>query len=161
MSRAGYQTGVDIAISLDIAASEFYEDETYHLRLENRKLRADQFGQLIESWIENYPICSIEDPFSEMDFKSWQFFAKRWKDKIQIIGDDLFTTNPVKLKDGIENNLANSVLIKLNQIGTVSETLSVSRWHRMPGGSLLFQQGQVKQKIDLSPILRLLPVQDN
>jgi enolase len=78
---------------------------------------------VIESWIKNYPICSLEDPFHEMDFEAWKLFANQWKDKIQIIGDDLFTTNPVKLKHGIENNLANSVLIKLNQIGTVSETL--------------------------------------
>ncbi|MBK8501429.1 MAG: phosphopyruvate hydratase [Saprospiraceae bacterium] len=123
IERSGYRPGIDIAISLDIAASEFYENNKYHLRLEGRKLSADEFCKVVESWIENYPICSLEDPFAEMDFEAWQLFADRWKDKIQIIGDDLFTTNPVKLQHGIENSLANSVLIKLNQIGTVSETL--------------------------------------
>ena len=124
IEHSGYQPATDIAISLDIAASEFYERPNYLLRLEDRKLNAGEFYQVIESWIENYAICSLEDPFAEMDFATWQLFTDRWKNKIQIIGDDLFTTNPIRLKHGIENNLANSILIKLNQIGTVTETLT-------------------------------------
>lgn len=123
IEKAGYRPGIDIAISLDIAASEFYHGGHYHLRLEGRKFSASGFTGLVENWLSQYPICSIEDPFAEEDIPSWKDFNRNWNDKIQIIGDDLFVTNPSRLKDGIAQKLANSVLIKLNQIGTVSETL--------------------------------------
>ncbi len=123
IEKAGYRPGLDIALSLDIAASEFYHGGHYHLRLENRKFSPSGFIEVVENWLKQYPICSIEDPFAEEDIPSWKNLNGNWNGKIQIIGDDLFATNPSRLKNGIEQKLANSVLIKLNQIGTVSETL--------------------------------------
>jgi len=127
IEAAGYIPGSDVSISVDIAASEFYQDNTYQLSLEKRTLSSEGFTTLLEAWIDRYAICSIEDPFAEQDILSWQSFATKWKDKIQIVGDDLFVTNKDRLEIGIRKELGNSILIKLNQIGTVSETLSCIR----------------------------------
>lgn len=124
---AGLVPGKDVAISLDIAASELYHDDQYHLKLDRSVLSSGEFMSLMESWINEYPICSIEDPFSELDHTTWQTFTSRWKNKIQIIGDDLFVTNREKLTNGVQHSLANSILIKLNQIGTVTETVQCIR----------------------------------
>ncbi|MCB0687555.1 MAG: phosphopyruvate hydratase [Saprospiraceae bacterium] len=121
--RAGYIPGKDISISLDIAATEFYTDGKYHLKLEDRYLSATQFAQVLDDWINKYAVCSIEDPFSEVDHIAWSTFTEKWGDKLQLIGDDLFVTNQRLLQQGIKQKLANSILIKLNQIGTVTETL--------------------------------------
>jgi len=121
--KAGYSPGEEIHLSLDIAASEFYENGRYHLSLEKQSYTGDQFYKIISEWCERYPIISIEDPFDEMDHPNWKRFAKEFVDKIQIIGDDLFTTDIDRVKEGKEDKLANSVLIKLNQIGTVTETI--------------------------------------
>lgn len=120
---AGYSPGEDIHLSLDIAASEFYDNGQYHLSLENRSLTGDQFYNVISGWCKQYPIISIEDPFAETDTPNWKRFTKEFGKKIQIIGDDLFTTDIERVKEGKEQKLANSVLIKLNQIGTVTETI--------------------------------------
>ncbi|MCB0665748.1 MAG: phosphopyruvate hydratase [Saprospiraceae bacterium] len=122
--QAGLTPGREVSISLDIAASEFYDKNQYHLKLDNRVLSSHEFSALLGSWLEDYAICSIEDPFSEHDISSWRQFTSAWSDKIQIIGDDLFVTHRKRLENGIRDRLANSILIKLNQIGTVSETLA-------------------------------------
>lgn len=124
IEKAGYTAGEDIHISLDIAASELYENGNYHLSLENRSLTGTQFYEVISDWCKRYPIISIEDPFSETDITNWKKFTKEFGDKLQIIGDDLFTTDIERVKKGRENELANSVLIKLNQIGTVTQTIN-------------------------------------
>ncbi|MDR9410924.1 MAG: phosphopyruvate hydratase, partial [Balneolaceae bacterium] len=120
---AGYLPGEDVQLSLDIAASEFYDNGRYHLNLDNRSLTGDQFYKVISGWCKQYPIISIEDPFAETDTLNWKRFTKEFGNKIQIIGDDLFTTDIKRVKEGKEDKLANSVLIKLNQIGTVTETI--------------------------------------
>ncbi|MCG2587238.1 phosphopyruvate hydratase [Rhodohalobacter sulfatireducens] len=120
---AGYSLGEDVQLSLDIAASEFYDNGRYHLNLDNRSLTGDQFYKVISGWCKQYPIISIEDPFAETDTLNWKRFTKEFGNKIQIIGDDLFTTDIKRVKEGKEDKLANSVLIKLNQIGTVTETI--------------------------------------
>lgn len=133
IQRAGYVPGRDIHLSLDIAASEFYNDGMYNLRLENRLFSPDQFYENISGWCNRYPIISIEDPFSETDISNWQRFTKEFGNRIQIIGDDLFTTDINRVKKGKEDKLANSVLIKLNQIGTVTETLQCIRQTQLFG----------------------------
>lgn len=123
IEKAGYNPGDDIQISLDIAASEFYDNGRYHLSLDNRSLTGHQFYDMIAGWCKKYPIISIEDPFAETDEPNWKRFTKEFGNKIQIVGDDLFTTDIERVKEGKEGSLANSVLIKLNQIGTVTETI--------------------------------------
>jgi enolase len=124
IEKAGYSPGKDIYLSLDIAASEFYDNGRYHLSLENRSLTGDQFYDVISGWCKQYPIISIEDPFAETDTPNWKRFTKEFGRGVQIIGDDLFTTDIERVKEGKEDKLANSVLIKLNQIGTVTETIN-------------------------------------
>ncbi|KXX69490.1 phosphopyruvate hydratase [Flammeovirga sp. SJP92] len=123
IQRAGYEAGKDVAISLDIAASDLFDGENYHLRLENKKLTPDEFYAMMKDWCEKYPIVSIEDPFADTEFDYWKKFTQEFGHCVQIIGDDLFTTNIKRIEEGIAQQLANSVLIKLNQIGSVSETL--------------------------------------
>ena len=127
IGMAGYSPGQDVAISLDIAASELFRDGSYHLGLESRAFSPEEFAELLVAWCERYPIVSVEDPFAEDDFAAWAAFTKRMGGKIQIIGDDLFTTNLERIQYGIDKQLANAVLIKLNQIGTVTETLQCIR----------------------------------
>lgn len=124
---AGYRAGDDIHLSLDIAASEFYSDGMYHLKLEDKSLTPNQFYDLISGWCKKYPIFSIEDPFSETDLDNWKKLTASHGEKLQIIGDDLFTTDIKRVREGKKQTLANSVLIKLNQIGTVTETIDCIR----------------------------------
>ncbi|WP_373517819.1 phosphopyruvate hydratase, partial [Pricia sp.] len=123
IEKAGYVAGKDVAISLDIAASDLYDGTSYNLPLDNKSYSPDEFYDCLKSWCKKYPIISIEDPFADTDFKNWKRFTAEMGSKIQIIGDDLFTTNLKRIQEGIDQDLANSVLIKLNQIGTVSETI--------------------------------------
>jgi enolase len=127
IEKAGYQPGKDIHLSLDIAASEFFQDGKYHLSLENRSMKPEQFYFLIEKWCREYPIISIEDPFEESDTENWQRLTESFGHSVQIIGDDLYTTDIRRVEDGYHNELTNSVLIKLNQIGTVTETMECIR----------------------------------
>lgn len=127
ISVAGYNEGEDVHLSLDIAASELYQNGRYHLQLENKSLTPDEFYKVISKWCSQYPILSIEDPFSETDTANWKRFMVEYGDRIQIVGDDLFTTDINRVIKGKENGLANSVLIKLNQIGTVTETIECIR----------------------------------
>jgi len=120
---AGYRPGQDIYIALDPASSEFYVDGKYQLKAEGKSLSSEEMIDYYEDLIKKYPIISIEDGLAEDDWKGWQLMNKRLGDKIQIMGDDIFVTNVERLKRGIKEKTANSILIKLNQIGTLTETL--------------------------------------
>ena len=122
IAEAGYEAGKEVALSLDIAATEFYQDGKYHLGLEKESFSSPEFCDLMIQWCEKYPIISIEDPLAENDWEGWERFTNAMGRKVQIIGDDLFTTNIKRIDKGISRGIANSVLIKLNQIGTVTET---------------------------------------
>ncbi len=122
--QAGYQPGTDVAIAIDVAATELYKDEQYHLAVESKVLTRGELIDLYESWVSKYPIISIEDGLAEDDWAGWKLLTEKLGSKIQIIGDDLFVTNLKRLQQGIEGKAANAILIKLNQIGTVTETIS-------------------------------------
>ena len=121
--NAGYKPGVDIFLGMDAAASEFYKDGNYELTSEGKTLTAGEMTDLFADWVAKYPIISIEDGLYENDWAGWKEHTDRLGDKIQLVGDDLFVTDPATLKDGIEKGVANSILIKVNQIGTLTETL--------------------------------------
>ena len=121
IEKAGYKPGEDILLALDVASSEFYENGVY--KFEGKKLDYEGMIRFYEKLIEKYPIVSIEDPLSENDWEGWKVITKELGSKVQLVGDDLFTTNPKILKKGIDEGVANAILVKLNQIGTVSETL--------------------------------------
>lgn len=123
IEAAGYKPGKDIGIALDAAASEFYKNDKYILKSENKKLSTAETIDYFENLIDRYPILSIEDGLAEQDWKGWKLMTDRLEGSIQIVGDDIFVTNPKIFAKGIEQGIANSILIKLNQIGTVSETL--------------------------------------
>ncbi len=123
IDKAGYTAGKDVYLALDVAASEFYEDGSYNLASENKKFSAEQFVDYLADWVSRYPIISIEDGLDESDWDGWKIMSERLNDKIQIVGDDLFVTNPKILARGIEQKIANSILVKVNQIGTLTETL--------------------------------------
>jgi enolase len=133
IEKAGYKAGEQIAIALDPAASEFYESETktYNLRKEGKKLSSEQMVAFWKNWVDQYPIVSIEDGFAEDDWDGWKMFVSEVGNKIQIVGDDLLVTNPERIRRAIKENAANSVLIKLNQIGSLTETLeAIETTHR-------------------------------
>ncbi len=135
IQRAGYTPGKEAAISLDIAASDLFDADSgkYHLRREGREFSSKQFAELMVEWCEKYPIVSIEDPMADTDWAGWRRIHGELGGRIQLIGDDLFTTNMNRIKRGIEENVANAVLIKLNQIGTVTETLEAIRLTQKAG----------------------------
>jgi len=124
IDRAGFKPGTDIGLALDCAASEFYKDGAYRLEAENRALRSNEFTDVLATWCDKYPIISIEDGMSEHDWDGWKHLTERLGSKVQLVGDDLFVTNTKILKDGIKRGVANSILIKINQIGTLSETFA-------------------------------------
>ena len=123
IEKAGYIPGEDVFIALDAASSEFYKNNTYILSGEDKNISSDDLIKYYQKIISAYPIISIEDPMSEDDLEGWKNITESMGDKIQLVGDDLFVTNPIKLKEGIDRKLGNSILIKLNQNGTVTETL--------------------------------------
>jgi enolase len=123
IDKAGYKAGEDIMIAIDAASSEFYKDGKYNLASEGKELSAEELIDLLEDWVEKYPIISIEDAMDESDWDGWKMLTERLGKKIQLVGDDLFVTNPKILQEGIDKSIANSILIKVNQIGTLTETL--------------------------------------
>jgi len=123
IEKAGYTPGKEVFLSLDPASSGFYKDGKYNLKSENRQLASEEMVAVYEEWVGKYPIISIEDGLAEDDWKGWQILTEKLGGKIQLVGDDIFVTNPDFLKKGIKQKAANSILIKLNQIGTLSETL--------------------------------------
>jgi enolase len=124
IQKAGYEPGKDIFVALDPAASEVYEDGKYVLKKEGRTLSGEEMVDFYEAWVDKYPIISIEDGLAEDDWDNWVLMRQRLGDRLQIVGDDLLVTNVERLKQGIERGAANSILIKLNQIGTLTETLA-------------------------------------
>jgi enolase len=121
IEKAGYKVGVDIAMALDVAATEFYKDGKYHF--EGKAHSAEEMITYYEGLVAAFPLVSIEDPLDENDWDGWAAMTKRLGDKVQLVGDDLFVTNPARLQTGIEKGTANSILVKVNQIGTLTETL--------------------------------------
>ena len=122
--QAGYKLGQDIYLGLDVASSEFYRDDLYQLTSEDKRFDSAEFTDYLAAWVDKYPIISIEDGMAEGDWHGWGILTDRLGQKIQLVGDDLFVTNPAILKQGIEARVANSILIKVNQIGTLTETLA-------------------------------------
>ena len=127
IKNAGYLPGKDIFIGIDAASSEFYSDGTYNLESEGLKLSNSQFTDYLAKWTEKYPIISIEDGMDENDWEGWEMLSQKLSKTVQLVGDDLFVTNSKILAKGIEKNIANSILIKVNQIGTLSETFDAMR----------------------------------
>jgi enolase len=120
---AGYKAGEDIYLGMDAAASEYYKDGKYVLDAEGKSLTSDEMTDFFVDWVEKYPIISIEDGLDENDWDGWKVQTEKLAGKIQLVGDDLFVTNPAILQEGIDKGIANSILIKVNQIGTLTETL--------------------------------------
>lgn len=133
IEEAGYTPSKDVVLGIDVAASEIYEDDKYYFKGEDRKLSSIEVIDFYEEMISKYPIVSIEDGLSEDDWEGWKLMTARLGNKIQIVGDDLFVTNVKRLKKGIDENAANSILIKLNQIGTITETLSAIELAKING----------------------------
>jgi len=133
ISAAGYTAGEQIAIGLDCAASEFYKDGKYELEGEGLSLTGEQWIDMLATWVDKYPIISIEDGMAEGDWDGWKLLTDRLGKKVQIVGDDLFVTNTKILKEGIEKGIANSILIKINQIGTLTETFAAIEMAKRAG----------------------------
>ena len=125
--KAGYRPGEDVFLGLDVASSEFHHDGRYHLTSEGKRLTAAEFTDYLEGWVNQHPILTIEDGMAEDDWDGWAEISKRLGDKVQLVGDDLFVTNPAIFQRGIEQHIANAILIKVNQIGTLTETLEAIR----------------------------------
>jgi enolase len=134
IEQAGYEPGNQIALALDCAASEFYRDGKYHLAGEGGvSLSSQDFANLLANWCDKYPIISIEDGMAEDDWDGWRILSQQLGDKIQLVGDDLFVTNTKILKKGIELGIGNSILIKINQIGTLTETFAAIEMAKRAG----------------------------
>ena len=123
IGKAGYTAGEDVLLGLDVASSEFYENGKYNLVGENKRLTSEQFVDFLADWAAQYPIITIEDGLAENDWAGWKLLTERIGKQVQLVGDDLFVTNPKIFKEGIESGTANAILIKVNQIGTLTETL--------------------------------------
>jgi len=133
IEKAGLQPGIDVAIGVDCAASEFYKDGLYHLESEGLKLTSAAFTDYLAAWCDKYPIISIEDGMAEGDWDGWKVHTEKLGKRVQLVGDDLFVTNAKILKEGIDKGIANSILIKVNQIGTLSETFQAIEMAKQAG----------------------------
>jgi len=133
IEKAGYKPGEHIVLAIDGAVSSIYEDGVYHLRTENKKVKADEMVRMYEDWVRKYPILVLEDGLAEDDWDGWKLLNKTLGHKIELVGDDLFVTNIKRIIRGIEENAANAVLIKLNQIGTLTETVAAIDMARKAG----------------------------
>ncbi|HXF75662.1 MAG TPA: phosphopyruvate hydratase [Methylomirabilota bacterium] len=134
IDQAGYKSGAQVAIALDVASSEFYDNGAYVFKKSDRRRRSrDEIVRLYEEWVRQYPIVSIEDGFAEDDWEGWRLLTQALGKKIQLVGDDLFVTNKTRLQQGIDSQVANSILVKVNQIGTLSETLETMQLARESG----------------------------
>ncbi len=133
IEKAGLQPGIDVAIGVDCAASEFHKDGLYHLESEGLKLTSAEFTDYLAAWCDKYPIISIEDGMAEGDWDGWKVLTDKLGKRVQLVGDDLFVTNTKILKEGIDKDIANSILIKVNQIGTLSETFQAIEMAKQAG----------------------------
>ncbi|BBI99235.1 MAG TPA: phosphopyruvate hydratase [Gallionella sp.] len=133
IEAAGYVPGADVAIGVDCASSEFYKDGLYHIDSEGLKLTSAQFVDYLANWADKYPLVTIEDGMSEHDWEGWKLLTERLGKNVQLVGDDVFVTNPKILREGIKQGLANSILIKVNQIGTLTETFEAIEMAKRAG----------------------------
>ena len=133
IDKAGFTAGEQIMLGLDCAASEFYVDGKYHLKGEGLVLDAAQWTDMLSTWADKYPIISIEDGMAEGDWDGWKHLTDRMGKKVQLVGDDLFVTNTKILQEGIDKGVANSILIKINQIGTLTETFAAIEMAKRAG----------------------------
>ena len=133
IEKAGLQPGIDVAIGVDCAASEFHKDGVYHLESEGKKLSSAEMADYLAAWCDKYPVISIEDGMAEGDWDGWKVLTEKLGSKVQLVGDDLFVTNAKILKEGIDKGIANSILIKVNQIGTLSETFQAIEMAKQAG----------------------------
>lgn len=133
IDQAGYQPGKEVAIGIDCASSEFYHDGKYHLASDGLQLTSAQFADYLASWVDKYPIITIEDGMSEHDWNGWELLTEKLGKTIQLVGDDVFVTNAKILQEGIKRGIANSILIKVNQIGTLTETLAAIEMAKCAG----------------------------
>jgi enolase len=124
IQKAGYKPGEQVRIALDVAATEFYDEKSKKYTIDGKQLSSEQMVDFLADWAANYPICSIEDGCSEDDWEGWKLLTQKLGQKVQLVGDDLFVTNTERLQRGISQGIANSILIKVNQIGTLTETIS-------------------------------------
>ncbi len=123
IGKAGYAAGEDVLLGLDVASTEFHDNGKYNLVGEGKRLTSEQFVDFLANWARQFPIVTIEDGMSEDDWTGWKLLTERLGDKVQLVGDDLFVTNPKIFREGIDKGVANAILIKVNQIGTLTETL--------------------------------------
>jgi enolase len=133
IERAGYKPGVDVFLGMDVASTEFFKDGKYHLEGEGKSFTSAEFVDLLASWVDKYPIITIEDGCSEDDWAGWKLLTEKLGGKVQLVGDDLFVTNTVRLKDGIEQGVGNSILVKVNQIGSLTETFDAIEMAKRAG----------------------------
>jgi enolase len=133
IEKAGYKPGVDVFLGMDVASTEFFKDGKYHLEGEGKSFTSAEFVDLLASWVDKYPIITIEDGCSEDDWDGWKLLTDRLGGKVQLVGDDLFVTNTERLSSGIEKGIGNSILIKVNQIGTLTETFDAIEMAKRAG----------------------------
>jgi phosphopyruvate hydratase len=133
IERAGYKPGVDVYLGMDIASTEFFKDGKYHLEGEGKSFTSAEFVDLLESWVNKYPIITIEDGCSEDDWEGWKLLTDRLGGRVQLVGDDLFVTNTARLSQGIEKGVGNSILVKVNQIGSLTETFDAIEMAKRAG----------------------------
>jgi enolase len=133
IERAGYKPGVDVFLGMDVASTEFYKDGKYHLEGEGKSFTSAEFVDFLASWVDKYPIITIEDGCSEDDWEGWKLLTEKLGGRVQLVGDDLFVTNTERLSQGIEKGIGNSILIKVNQIGTLTETFDAIEMAKRAG----------------------------
>jgi len=133
IERAGYKPGEDVFLGMDIASTEFFKDGKYHLEGEGKSFTSAEFVDLLASWVDKYPIISIEDGCAEDDWEGWKLLTERLGGKVQLVGDDLFVTNTKRLSQGIAQGVGNSILVKVNQIGTLTETFDAIEMAKRAG----------------------------
>ncbi|CAI6072105.1 phosphopyruvate hydratase [Cohnella sp. JJ-181] len=133
IEKAGYKPGVDVFLGMDVASTEFYKDGKYHLEGEGKSYTSAEFVDLLASWVDKYPLITIEDGCSEDDWEGWKLLTEKLGDKIQLVGDDLFVTNTERLSRGIEQGIGNSILVKVNQIGSLTETFEAIEMAKTAG----------------------------
>jgi enolase len=133
IERAGYKPGVDVFLGMDVASTEFYKDGKYHLEGEGKSFTSAEFVDFLANWVDKYPIITIEDGCSEDDWEGWKLLTEKLGGKVQLVGDDLFVTNTERLSTGIEQGIGNSILVKVNQIGTLTETFDAIEMAKRAG----------------------------
>lgn len=133
IEKAGYEPGKQVKIALDVASTEFFDEKTEKYKFEGKQLSSEEMVGVLEGWVKNYPICSIEDGCSEDDWKGWKLLTDKLGAKVQLVGDDLFVTNVERLQQGIDKGIGNSILVKVNQIGSLSETVEAVELARRNG----------------------------